>query len=245
MTFRLCTNESEARFEDSGMTLELVAKNIPTIEVGSPVLHHGVVVGKVRKKNLTENGNAALTIFVKKEFVSTVRQNTRFWRLPATEVQASSGALKVAIASLKTLFEGGIAYDLVGSAGAPVAEGTTFSLFANEELARLNSTPLHLTFENGQGLVEDQTQLRYRGLPVGLVGEIKILPQTVEVTAYLKPEYDFLKNPETTYKVIHSKISLDGATSLETLLSGVYIECLPPRKPRPVVKLIDQIFKAF
>lgn len=241
--FRLCANEAEARFEDSGMTISLVAKEIPTIETGAPILYHGVIVGKVRKKNLTENGGAALTLFIKKEFVPTIRQNVRFWRLPATEVQAGPGVLKVAVASLKTLLEGGIAYDLVGPAGVPVAEGATFPLFANEELARMNSLPLHLSFENGRGLVAGQTQLRYRGLPVGLVGEIKILPKAVEVTAYLKPEYDFLRNSDVNYKIVHSKISLDGATGLETLLSGVYIECVPPKKPRPVVKFIDRLFK--
>ena len=245
MTFRLCANESEARFEDSGMTIELIAKEIPTIEVGSPLLYHGVIVGKVQKKNLTENGGAALTVFIKKEFVPTVRKNARFWRLPATEIQAGPGTLKVAVSSLKTLFGGGIAYDLVGSPAAPASEGETFSLFANEELAKLCSMPLHLNFENGQGLVAGQTQLRYRGLSVGIVGEINILPQKVEVTAYLKSEYDFLRQPDTTYKIIHSKISLDGATGLETLLSGVYIECLPPKKPRPVIRFVDRLFRAF
>ncbi len=243
--FRLCANESEARFEDSGMTIKLVAKDIPTIEVGSPLLYRGVIVGKVQKKNLAENGDASLTVFIKKEFVPTIRQNARFWRLPATEIQAGPGTLKVAVSSLKTLFEGGIAYDLVGSSGAPAAEGATFSLFANEELAKLHSTPLHLSFDNGQGLVVGQTQLRYRGLPVGLVGGIKILPRNVEVTAYLKPEYDFLRQPDTTYKIIHSKISLDGATGLETLLGGVYIECLPPKKARPVARLVDRLFRAY
>lgn len=242
-SFRLCANESEARFEDWGITISLVAKEIPTIEVGAPVLHHGVIVGKVRKKTLRENGGVILTLFIKKEFVPTLSQNVRFWRLPATELRAGPGTLKVAIASLKTLFEGGIAYDLVGSAGAPVEEGATFPLFANEELARLSSLPLDLTFENGQGLVAGQTQIRYRGLPVGIVGEINILPEKVEVIAYLKPEYNFLRRPETTYKIIHSKISLDGATGLETLLSGVYIDCQISKKPRTVVRLIDRLFK--
>ncbi|MBX9576935.1 MAG: hypothetical protein K2W97_00485 [Chthoniobacterales bacterium] len=243
MIFRLCANESEARFEDSGMTISLVAKEIPTIEVGAPVLYHGVIVGKVRKKNLTENGGAVLTLFIKKEFVPTMGRNVRFWRLPATEIQAGSGVLKVAIASFKTLLEGGIAYDLMGPAGAPVGEGATFSLFPNEELARMSSSPLHFSFENGQGLVAGRTQLRYRGLPVGIVEEVKIFPKNVEVTAYLKTEYDFLRQPGINYKIVHSKLSLDGATSLETLLSGVYIECVPAKKPRPVVKLIDRLFK--
>lgn len=243
MVFRLCNNESEARFEDSGMTIALEAKEIPTIEVGAPVLYHGVIVGKVRKKTLREDGGAVLIVFVKKEFVPTITRNVRFWRLPATEIQAGSGSLKVTIASLKTLFEGGIAYDEMGAKGDPVAEGTVFSLFENEQIARLNPLPLHLSFDNGQGLVAGQTQLRYRGVPIGIIGGIRVLPHKVEVTAYLKAGYEFLKRPETTYKIIHSKISLDGATNLETLLSGVYIDCLPPKQPRPIVRLIDHIFQ--
>ena len=107
----------------------------------------------------------------------------------------------------------------------------------------MSSSPLHLSFENGQGLAAGRTQLRYRGLPVGIVEEVKIFPKNVEVTACLKPEYDFLREPGINYKIVHSKLSLDGATSLETLLSGVYIECVPTKKQRPLVKLIDRIFK--
>lgn len=233
-TFTLCTNESEARFEDSGMTIALLAHEIPNIEPGAPVLYHGVMVGKVRKKRLTEDGGAALTVVIKKEFIPTIRQNVKFWRLPATEIQAGSGTLKVTIASLKALLEGGIAYDLVGPVGAAVGEGASFPLFSNEEMARLNSEPLHFSFEDGQGLVAGQTQLRYRGLPVGIVSEIKILPKKVEVTAYLKPEYNFLREAEIGCKVIHSKFALDGVTGLETLLSGVYIECSPIKQTRPL-----------
>ena len=241
--FRLCSNEPEARFEDSGITLTLLAKNIPTIEMGAPVLCHGVVIGKVRKKMLTQEGGAALTLFIKKEFISNVHENSKFWRLPATEIQAGPGVIKVNVASLKGLFEGGIACDTFDETGAVAGEGSSFPLFADEQQARLNPQPLHMIFEEGQGLLAGQTQIRYLGIPVGFVKEVTVSRGKVEVTSYLQPGYDFLRRPGITYHIVRSKLSLNGISGLETLVSGVYIECEPLKPTRPVARFIDRVFK--
>ncbi|HLB33847.1 MAG: hypothetical protein A3F67_00450 [Verrucomicrobia bacterium RIFCSPHIGHO2_12_FULL_41_10] len=242
--FDLYASESEARFEDAGMIFTLSAKEIPGIDVGAPILYHGIIVGKVKSKNLTQDKEAFLNILIKKEFIPTVRQNTKFWRVPATKVQAGPGVLKVTVESLKTLFDGGIAYDVFGDKGDVAIEKTAFQLFPNEESARFNIQPLKMTFDEGQGLLAGQTQVRYLGVPIGIVDKVKSFQGKVEVIAYLEPGYDFLRQPGTDYTIIRSKLAFDGISGLETLVSGVYIECTPQSKAnRPVKRFMDKLFK--
>lgn len=242
--YTLYANESEARSENEGVSVVLNAKEIPTIYVDAPVLYRGVIVGKVLKKEFNSRNEPLLTLLIKKEFRSTLRQNTTFWRVPATSIQAGPGVIKVDVSSLQALLQGGIAFDVLGSEGPIASEGSLFHLFPNEQLAHLSPEPLHMTFDEGQGLLAGQTQLRYLGIPVGLVEEVKVLNHKVEVTAYLTPGHDFLRKPDTTYNIIRSKLGLDGISGLETLVSGVYIDCDRPKKStRPLTHFFNRVFK--
>ena len=243
-SFPLYVNESAARAENEGTSVLLNAKEVPMIYVNSPVFYHGIMVGKVQKKELNQNKEPILTILIRKEFCASLRQNATFWRLPATTIQAGPGVLKVDLTSLQSLLQGGIAYDVFGPEGALVEEKATFRLFPTEQLARLNAQPFKMTFEDGQGLLAGQTQVRYLGIPIGIVQEVKVLKEKVEVTAYLMPGYDFLRTSGTTSLIVRSKLALDGISGLETLVSGVYIECTPPKKSsRPIKHFIDRLWK--
>ncbi|MFI0347351.1 MAG: MlaD family protein [Chthoniobacterales bacterium] len=241
--FELCASERAARAEDDGMSFRVDAKEIETIDVGAPIFYHGIIVGSVKKKELNQNNKPSLTLLIKKEFVGRVHQNSKFWRVPATSIQAGPGVMKVTIAGVKSLFEGGIAFDDFGNGGSTATDGSTFQLFANEQVAHLGSRPLILSFDDGQGLLPDQTQVRYLGIPVGLVKEVKAARGHIEVIAFLDPAYDFLRHSGVIYSIVRPKIALRGVSGLETLVSGVYIECKPaPTIQRPVKNFFKTIF---
>ena len=149
------------------------------------------------------------------------------------------------ISSLQSLLQGGIAYDSLTADQGSVAEaGSSFPLFSNEQAARLSPEPLKMTFDDGQGLLAGQTQVRYLGVPIGLVEEVHIKHHHVEVTAYLAPGYDVLRKPDTSFSIVHPKLRLDGLSGIETLVSGVYIECIRPTKSsKRLVHFMDRIWK--
>lgn len=242
--FFLSANESLARAEDEGMNIIVHAKEIPTIGINSPVIYHGIIVGSVKQKALDNNNEPELVLFIKKEYVTSVRKNAKFWRVPATSVQAGPGVLKVDIASLQSLIAGGIAYDDFSNQESPLAaEGTSFELFSSEQMARLNSQPLKLIFDDGQGLLPGQTQVRYLGIPVGLVQNVVAVDKHIEVTALLDPHYNFLRQPEMIYTIIRPRISLHGVSGLETLVSGIYIDCNPaPQVKKPLKHFFNKLF---
>lgn len=239
--FVLYANEKEARAENEGIHIFLKAAKSDTLYVDSPVLYRGIVVGAVQKKELDAHNEPLLTLLIKKEFAPTLHRNSTFWRLPGTKLQAGPGVIKMDLSSLQTLIQGGIAYDNFYPETPPVSEGTTFSLFSNEQTAHLRQQPLKMSFQEGQGLLAGQTELRYLGVPVGLVQQVSVRQGAVDVVAYLAPGYDFLRHPNTTFSIIRSKFGFNGVSGLETLVSGVYIECTPPPKAsgswRPFAKL--------
>ncbi len=244
-SFSLAANEQEARSGREGVRFQLCAAEIPTLYVGSPILYRGITVGSVEKKDLDEQGRPRLSIFIEQAFANTIHQKSVFWRLPATQVQAGPGVITMQIASLQTLLQGGIAYDCFDApAGDPLAEpGRTFTLFSNEQVARLSPEPLKISLEEGQGLLAGKTQVRYLGLPIGLVEEIRILHHHVEITAYLAPGYDFLRAPSTSYSVVRPKLGFDGLSGIETLVSGVYIDCSRPKKPaKPLLHVLERLW---
>jgi paraquat-inducible protein B len=243
-TFTLFPNEKEAHAEKEGIAILLKAKECPMLYVDSPVIYRGIVVGRIEKKELNDQNEPLLTLLIKKEFSATLRQNSTFWRLPGTRLQAGPGLVQVELSSLQTLLQGGIAYDTFGSEGSVVTDGATYPLFSNEKLAHLDPRPLKITFEDAQGLLAGQTELRYLGIPVGIVQKIQLQCGHVDVIAYLAPGYDFLRKASAVYTIIHSRLGFDGISGLETLVSGVYIDCNPtPKASKPWKQFLKNLWK--
>ena len=217
---------TDAGLQDQGLAVTLHAKEIPTIDKGAPVLLRGIVVGKVKDKSFDENHAPALTLVIRPEFSKTLTANAKFWRVPATSIAAGPGVLNVEVAGVQTLWKGGVAFDVFGAAGDPAKEGTRFELFADERTARAGSPPIQIEFANGQGLLAGHTQLRYLGVPVGLVETVRPANGKVLVTARFDSGYDLLRRKGSSFSVVRPTISLQGVSGLESLVSGVYIECV-------------------
>jgi len=225
-------NSTEAMAQEKGLTVSLHAKEIPMIDKGAPVLLRGIIVGSVKEKSFDENNEPSLTLVIRQEFARTLTANAKFWRVPATSVEAGPGVLNVEVSGIQTLWKGGVAFDVFGSPGEPAKDGGRFELFANERTARAGSPPIRIEFPNGQGLLAGQTQLRYLGIPVGLVEDVKPADGKVLVIARLDAGYDLLRRRGSGFSLVRPSISLKGVSGLETLVSGVYIECSPgPKGP--------------
>ncbi len=227
---------TRAQSENEGLTLTLWAKDIPTLGKGAPVLYRGLTVGAVKEKTLDENRQPVLRIAIRKEYAAAVRANARFWRLPATSVQAGPGVLKASLASIETLLQGGIAFDVFDAPAEVAPSLTRFELLPDEAVARATSPAIHITFENGQGLLAGQTQLRHLGVPVGIVESAQALDGKVRVIAHLDPGNDALRRAGATFTLVRPQISLKGISGLETLVSGVFIDCAPGGAHKPLAQ---------
>jgi len=213
--------------EKDSLPITLQAKNLPPMGKGTPILYRGLIAGHIQARTLDATGMPVLEAVIRKEFARTLPRNARFWRVPAASVQAGPGVLNFDMGGLEILVQGAIAYDVFSPPENAAASGAKFELFAGETAARAVSPPIRITFENGQGLLAGQTQVRYLGQPVGLVESVSPKTGQVEAVIRLNEGYDFLRREGSGFAVMRLNISLNGVTGLETVVSGVYIECVP------------------
>ena len=216
-----------AQSESEGIRVTLQAKSLPALADGAPVLYRGLIAGRVKRKTLDSHGDPELEVVIRKEFAAAVARNARFWPVPGASVQAGPGVLDVDVAGLQTLIKGGIAFDVFGTPEAAAEDGTKFPLFATEAAAHAISSPIRIAFDNGQGLLAGQTQVRYLGLPVGMVETVRPKNGKIEAVVHLDAGYDFLRREGSAFSVVRLNVSLNGVSGLETVVSGVYIDCVP------------------
>jgi len=209
------------------LKIRLLADSLPSIDKGAPIFHRGIAVGTVLEKIFDEKNQPALEIAIRPEFKNSLASKSRFWRIPATSVKAGPGVLQVDIEGLESLLRGGIAFDVFGTPSKPAQGGETFRLFSDEQTARASSSPIRIRFDNGRGLVAGRSEIRYLGVPVGIVEKVEPKDGYIFVNARLDEGYEFLRREGSLFSVVRPNISLQGITGLETLVSGVYIEVVP------------------
>jgi paraquat-inducible protein B len=219
---------NKAASENEGLEVTITAEQLPSISAGAPVYYRGLVAGSVLQTELSDENVPSMRVVIHREFRAALRANSRFWRVPATSVSAGPGVLDVQVQGLAALIQGGIAFDVFdASPGAPATTATSFPLSANEQIAALVSPPIRIQFKNGRGLLAGKSELRYLGVPIGLVEQVITKKGSLEVIARFRAGYDFIRRSGATFGVVHAAFSLKGISGIETLVSGVYIDCVP------------------
>jgi len=222
-------NDGSLSAEDlrAGVHITLRAGKLANLHESTPVLYRGLTVGQVVSKSINEAGEPTLGVVVRKDYANTLVKNSRFWIVPATSVEVGAGMLKVDIAGIKTLLQGSLAFDNFDPREEMAASGALFELFADEAAARATSAPIHIAFDNGQGLQAGLTQVRYLGIPVGLVVGVDAVKGKIEAKVRLNAGYDFLRTEGSDFAIVRLQAGLNGVTGLETVVSGIYIEAVP------------------
>jgi paraquat-inducible protein B len=202
----------------------------PFLDAGTPVYFRGVPVGVVKSKGLDSNNEPYLDVLIDDQYDDLLRVNARFWVTNPTDVKIGSGVIKINFSGLKTLLFGAINFDFFGEKGDRIVDSAEFLLYGNASAAKATSAPITLEFNNGQGLLPGETQLRYMGVPVGVVEKVTAAEGKVIVVARLQPGYEMLRRKGSLFSILRPNISLQKVTGLETLVSGIYIDCIPGAK---------------
>lgn len=213
--------------EEGSARVVLWAGELPQLTAGAPIYHHGMIAGRVLESRFGDKGRPELVITIHGKFREFLRVNSRFWRVPAALVEVGPGVVGVEIPGLSALWQGGIAFDAFGSPGPLATVSNAFEIHASERAASAISDPIRITFEDGQGLLAGKTELRYLGIPVGIVEQVRTTQGKVEATARFQPGYDFLTRTGSEFAIIRPEIDLKGVKGIETLVGGIYIACAP------------------
>ena len=204
-----------APLEGEPLFVRLTSQSIPAVETGAEVIYRGLPVGLVRKKGLDDKGNPYLEVGFAKRYVDLIRSTSRFWVIPPLSVKIGSGILQLDMPSLKNFVLGAIAVDNFGDRqGAPAQAGALLALYESEEAASATSEPITLEFKNGQGLSPGLTQLRYLGVPVGIVEKVDASAGKVVVTAHLRPGFEILRRKGSSFSIMRPVLELQKVSGL-------------------------------
>jgi paraquat-inducible protein B len=94
-----------------GSSFTLLAPDLGSLEIGSPVYYRRVQVGRVASYQLDEDGKSVrLQIFIDAPYNRFVTTNTRFWNASGVDVSLGADGFKFKTQSMTTIILGGIAF---------------------------------------------------------------------------------------------------------------------------------------
>ncbi|MDR0576651.1 MAG: MlaD family protein [Candidatus Accumulibacter sp.] len=120
-----------------GKSFVLRTEELGSLDIGSPVYHRRVQVGRVTSYRLDEDGSCVrLQIFVDAPYDRFVTAGTRFWNASGVDVSLGADGIRLKTQSLAAIVSGGIAFATPEYAqGGPAAENAQYLLASDQATA--------------------------------------------------------------------------------------------------------------
>ena len=214
-----------------GLHLKLHAQVLHSLQRGSGIYHKNIQIGSVQQYALQGDDTVLIDFYIKPEYQNLVKKDTRFWNASGITISGGITGLKVQIASLASIFRGGIMMQTPAAiTDSPQAEnGQLFTLYDDFAAAEYG-IPLTLELASGEGMKQGVTKIIYRGMELGIIQKFDINKDknhTVTAHVLLDPRAETILREETVFYLIRPEISLMKIRNLETIVTGSYITFVP------------------
>lgn len=228
--------------DSPGLHLNLVSKELTSVEHGSPVFYKRIAVGDVQSFELMDDReHVEIKIYIHPQYSHLVSEHTRFYNASGIEIEGSLSSFKIRTQSITSILTGGIAFITpeTGPKGRQAKNGDRFELFDDFQAAE-TGIPITIRFATADGLEEGHTKVKFEGLIVGYVKKIHILHDLSGVNAQVivDPRADRLLLSDTRFWLVEPRLSLAGVTGLETLVKGNFIRMQIGGKGTPQKKFV-------
>ena len=162
-----------------GRRLTLVSEEAGSLSVGSPIYYRGYDVGRIERRVLDPDGRRIVyDAFIREEYQSLVRENTKFWNTSGIDVSAGVDGFKVRTPSLQAMISGGVSFAVNENEepGEMVSDGSVFEL--HDDLEDANTSTFEptlqvlLLFDQSVRGLGVSAPVEYRGIRIGRVTSI-------------------------------------------------------------------------
>ncbi|MEQ1527899.1 MAG: MlaD family protein [Methylococcales bacterium] len=191
----------QLKADAQGKHFILESNDLGSMQAGTKINFHGIVVGSVLSHELSSDANSIrLSIFINSPYDQFVRKNTRFWIDSGVDLSASADGFKVRTGPLISLLSGGIAFRTSpeDSPEQTQPEGTKFQLYDTYDLSTQivyqNTLKYVMYFKGSVRGLTVGAPVQLKGIPIGKVTDInlelnkKTAEIHVPVTVELEPE---------------------------------------------------------
>ena len=206
--------------EPGVITLTLTAPESYGIDAGQPIILHGVQVGQVLERNLTEKG-VSFAVALDPQYRDLVHGDSKFVVNSRVDVKVGLDGVEFLAASASEWISGGIRI-LPGDKGEMKA---SYPLFANLDKALENSlgdlptTTLTLTAETLPD-VQAGSVVLYRKFEVGEVITVTPRANAFDIQLHIKPEYRQLLTANSVFWA-------EGGAKVQLNGSGLTVQASP------------------
>ncbi|PMH46490.1 paraquat-inducible protein B [Vibrio sp. 10N.286.49.B3] len=215
-----------AKYNLSGSeTIRLFSDELPSISKGSPLLYRNLQVGSVADFHLIDGG-VKINATIENRYKHLISNKTVFWNRSGVEVDATLAGVSIKAAPLKTLLQGGIAFDDIPGIENKVANN--WKLYADHKQAQKFGREIILTTAHNQE-IEPGTPIKYQGVNIGEVTQVKpnFQIKNVQIYARVLPEYvGHIARSGSRFWLAEPKLGLDGVENLGAILAP-FIEVSP------------------
>ncbi|QOH38980.1 mce related family protein [Burkholderia cepacia] len=105
-----------------GTSFTLLATDLGSLDIGSPVYYHHLLVGHVASYKLNmQTRDMNLQVFIDAPYDRLVTTDTRFWNASGMDLSLDANGLKLKTQSVATIVGGGIAFATPDDSSAPAA----------------------------------------------------------------------------------------------------------------------------
>ena len=186
---------------EPGRSFVLRAEDLGSLDVGSPVYHRRVRVGRVVGYGMSPDGRALdVQVFIESPYENLVTRETRFWHASGIDLSLNAGGLTLNTQSLVSVFVGAVAFAAPpnGSGAQPADSGQGFKLFDQQRQALApddgEAMRVRMLFAQSLRGLEDGAPVDLLGVDIGNVRRVSLQPGSsartlpVEVLADIYPQ---------------------------------------------------------
>lgn len=148
---------------EPGGSFVLLADDLGSLDVGSPLYYRRARVGRVVGHTLDpQRDELTVKIFVEAPYHTLVTPETRFWNASGVDLRLDASGLTIDTQSVSSVVAGGVSFERLPTRGvaSPAADGSRFKLYGDRKSALAPPDGLPVPVR----MVFDQT---VRGLVVG------------------------------------------------------------------------------
>jgi paraquat-inducible protein B len=167
-----------------GEYFHLTSLNGNNVVVGTPVYYKNIKVGQVEYLYLgMDNKSVDIIVFIDKQYVPYIHDDSRFWTQNMVNVDFSRGNLDINIAPIHTMLQGGISFSSSAeNKDNPVSPKHVFPLYKSKTVAdskRIGTDSVYLKkfMLHTQGSIANlkiNSVVRYDGFDIGQVEDIQL-----------------------------------------------------------------------
>jgi paraquat-inducible protein B len=225
---------TDKRFQKA-LKIRLHSEASGALSPGDPILYKQIPVGEIAQTVLNKDGKSVtLYGFIDPTYDHLINEGSRFWIASGIEADFSLKQLSIRSESLKTIVQGGIAFETEHT-GKTIKQNHLFTLYPDHSTSVQQPLGIQVIFPAGKS-IQPNTDLRFKGQVVGKVTKVAVINEGNELQVGLNLFRDghFLARKHSLFWVVEPTIRLSGVDHPEGILTGNFIEAASGEGPATV-----------